>query len=111
MRLRYRVQILFVVLALLVIVDVGFDRYLVGQRDDLRREVTQQWEPARSAVGELLFALTDQEAGLRGYLITGDDGFLEPYRSGGQEADEAIAALDDLVGDEPDAAAQLRRTV
>lgn len=38
-------------------------------------------------------AMLNQETGLRGYLITGRDGSLEPYRAGRQTLDEAIDRL------------------
>jgi diguanylate cyclase (GGDEF)-like protein len=44
-------------------------------------------EVARSQ--ELLTARLDMETGLRGFLLTGDEGFLEPYRTGFTEYEEA----------------------
>ena len=38
--------------------------------------------PARLAASQLLVALVDQETGLRGYALTGDERFLTPYRKG-----------------------------
>ncbi|WFS05069.1 methyl-accepting chemotaxis protein [Methylobacterium sp. 391_Methyba4] len=43
-------------------------------------------------------AMLNQETGLRGYLITGRDGSLEPYRAGRRTLDEAIDRLRGLVG-------------
>jgi methyl-accepting chemotaxis protein len=43
-------------------------------------------------------AMLNQETGLRGYLITGRDGSLEPYRSGRPALDEAIGRLRALIG-------------
>ena len=34
------------------------------------------------ASSDLLTAMLDQETGLRGYALTGDKEFLEPYESG-----------------------------
>ncbi|MGU3469026.1 CHASE3 domain-containing protein, partial [Methylobacterium sp. C33D] len=47
-------------------------------------------------------AMLNQETGLRGYLITGRDGSLEPYRTGRQALDEAIDRLRTLIGQDPD---------
>lgn len=109
MYLRHRVQLIFVLLALLVVADVALDRYLVVQRDGLRREVRRLWEPAEAAAGDVLFGLVDQETGQRGYLITGEEEFLDPYRAGGRRVDAALARLEDLAGDDPDIEARLRR--
>jgi signal transduction histidine kinase len=46
-------------------------------------------------------AMLDQETGLRGYLITGDEKFLEPYRRGGDAYTVAIRKVRDLTSDNP----------
>ena len=46
-------------------------------------------------------AMLDQETGLRGYLITGDEKFLEPYHRGGNAYTAAIQKLRDLATDNP----------
>jgi len=38
--------------------------------------------PARLQVEELRAAMVDQETGLRGYLLTDDTTFLQPYDDG-----------------------------
>ena len=45
-------------------------------------------------------AMLDQETGLRGYLLTGRDGSLEPYRAGRPALDEAISRLRAMIGDD-----------
>jgi signal transduction histidine kinase len=46
-------------------------------------------------------AMVDQETGVRGYLITGDEKFLEPYHKGGNAYTAAIQKLTDLTSDDP----------
>ncbi|PZX16351.1 methyl-accepting chemotaxis protein [Palleronia aestuarii] len=48
-----------------------------------------------------LAAVVDQETGLRGYLISGDTAFLEPYEMGQQMFAEEIAELLSLTSDNP----------
>ena len=48
-----------------------------------------------------LDAMLDQETGVRGYLITGDEKFLEPYHTGGNAYTAAIQRLRDLISDNP----------
>lgn len=45
-------------------------------------------------------AMLNQETGLRGYMLTGRESSLEPYRSGRTALDEAISRLNALVGDD-----------
>lgn len=47
-------------------------------------------------------AMLNQETGLRGYLITGREGSLEPYRSGRPALDEAVDRLQTLIGADPE---------
>ena len=109
MTLRRRVQLLFVPFVLLVIFDFGLDRYVVDRRDDARQVIDGRLTPARLALSELLSALVDQETGQRGYIITGQDRFLEPYRSGGARADELVAVLERLFAGDADLRAAVSR--
>ncbi len=54
----------------------------LGQADRAVSNQTQRTFPARRAASQLLTSLVDQETGLRGYALTGDKQFLEPYRQG-----------------------------
>ena len=46
-------------------------------------------------------AMVDQETGVRGYLITGDEKFLEPYHKGGNAYAAAFQKIKDLTSDNP----------
>ncbi|MCX7379230.1 MAG: CHASE3 domain-containing protein [Alphaproteobacteria bacterium] len=46
-------------------------------------------------------AMVDQEVGVRGYLVAGDEVFLEPYHKGGEAYAAAFAALKKLTSDNP----------
>ena len=52
------------------------------QADRAQSDQVQRTFPARLAASQLLASLVDQETGLRGYALTGDQQFLEPYRQG-----------------------------
>ena len=81
-----------------VLLLVGTALVLVLREAD--RALTQQSErtfPARLAANELMTSLVDQETGLRGYALTGDEQFLEPYREGLADEQEARAELERLV--------------
>jgi signal transduction histidine kinase len=57
---------------------------------------------------ELLAAMVDIETGLRGYVITGDENFLEPYHSGLEQMERHLkrlrAELADDAGQQPELA-------
>jgi methyl-accepting chemotaxis protein len=74
------------------------------------RAVTQQTEAAawvvhtqdvRVLLTQLLSNLQDAETGQRGYVITGEDGYLAPYNDGSAHAQEARKRLASLVDDNP----------
>jgi signal transduction histidine kinase len=46
-------------------------------------------------------AMVDAETGVRGYLITGDENFLEPYHRSGNAYTAAVQKLRDLATDNP----------
>ncbi|MCB0167813.1 MAG: CHASE3 domain-containing protein [Anaerolineae bacterium] len=48
-----------------------------------------------------LLQLINMETGFRGYLLSGEDSFLEPYRNGKAEFQKAIAELQTLTADDP----------
>lgn len=109
MPLRRRMQLLFVPFLALLAANLGFDRYFVEQRDEVVAVVDGRLTPSRLALSDLLAALVDQEAGERGYLITGQEAFLEPYHAGKVEADARLDELERLLDFEPDLSAGVVR--
>ena len=74
------------------------------------RAVTQQTEAAhwvvhtqevRILLNQLLSNLQDAETGQRGYVITGDEGYLAPYTDGASQAQETRKRLAALIADNP----------
>jgi signal transduction histidine kinase len=57
--------------------------------------------PASQASTALTVAHVDQETGLRGFLLTGDRSFLEPYDRGRADAAALEHRLGDLLEDDP----------
>ena len=53
-------------------------------------------------------AMVNMETGLRGYLVTGDTDFLEPYNNGKADFEELMAEEQGLTSDNPAAVANLR---
>jgi len=62
-----------------------------------------------AAASELLQAVVDLETGLRGYALTRDPAFLEPYENGQPHVTEQIQQLRELVRDRPDQFTRVNR--
>ena len=76
--------------------------WLIPEVDQCRR--------AKEAAGDLHAALLDEEAGLRGYLLTRDPHFLEPYHHGELALARANEELDAYAAPVPAFALALART-
>lgn len=55
----------------------------------------------RDAVNHVLTDLMDAETGTRGYVLTGDIAFLDPYRRGANAITTDLASLGAQIGDDP----------
>ena len=69
-----------------VLIIVGAVWYASGQE---RRSVTIADAHVQSA-SDMLTSMLDQESGLRGFLLTGRTGFLQPYIEGRQQFERAL---------------------
>jgi sigma-B regulation protein RsbU (phosphoserine phosphatase) len=74
-----------------------------------RNLVANRWQPASVQSRILLTSLVNQETGQRGYILTGDDSFLEPYRRGGRVFRETLASLQRRFADDPEMTAALSK--
>lgn len=59
----------------------------------------------------LMAALVDCETGQRGYLLTGDDKYLEPYEKGAASVDRALAHIGSHTADNPRQQGRLKSLV
>ncbi len=50
---------------------------------------------------DLTSSMVNQETGMRGYLVTGDSNYLEPYIAGSSDFEEILADLKNTVSDNP----------
>jgi CHASE3 domain sensor protein len=91
-------------LALSVLVIAGSVWLVAGQQRDA---VIGMQGQLRSSSG-LLTAMLDQETGLRGYALTGEKSFLEPYVAGQGGFERALRAAQAGPGREPVTAGMLR---
>ena len=81
--LRLRLIGLFLVLVAVVAGSALATSVALRQRGGRANRVANLWQPASVQSRSLLTYLVNQETGQRGYVLTGDEAFLEPYRNGG----------------------------
>lgn len=67
---------------------------------DAVQQLSTRMLPAQDDVAALGRAYVDQETGLRGFMLTGNPTFLEPYSQGSADADRLVTVLrSNLAGD------------
>jgi methyl-accepting chemotaxis protein len=84
-------------LAILLVIGVVSYRNMVAFSNSVEW-VTHSLQ-VRDKLGELLTKLTDAETGQRGYVITGEERYLEPYRSASQTVTQEMNDLLKLTAD------------
>ena len=99
-----------IVTALSVVILVMVGASVVTHIESSQIRQTTKWtehtDEVVEATNHLLSAMVDQETSLRGFLLSGDNAFLVPYRAGAAEFDRWIAKGRQLTTD--DAAQQAR---
>ncbi|MBB5867814.1 signal transduction histidine kinase [Allocatelliglobosispora scoriae] len=73
----------------------------------ISNQLNSRSNPALIAAVQLENSLINQETGVRGYAITGQADFLEPYSSGRRQQDTAVAQLRTLTAGDQAATADL----
>jgi signal transduction histidine kinase len=88
------------VMVVLTVVGAVAGGILMNRTDDVSRQLIDHIQPARSASYRIQGALRDQETGIRGYVISADRRFLEPYYDGQHDEQTAAADFRQRVGDD-----------
>ncbi len=65
-------------------------------------EIVSTSHAIREATQETISGMTDAETGQRGFLLTGDQSFLEPHYSGIAKANDRLKALAQLAAEDPE---------
>jgi len=94
------------VTALLVLLVGGASYYAVG-RSTRAAEAVSHTDSVLIEREKLLSALKDAETGARGYVLTGDTAFLEPFTSAEAKVAETLRELRTLTDDNPRQQARL----
>jgi len=82
-----------VVMVLMVAAAVGGGAVALRGLTEARSLVVDQVDPASRQALALSNALVDEETGLRGYVLTGREDFLQPYQEGQRQEAQAAQAL------------------
>ena len=99
MLLRRRLVLLFAgILAGVLIISVAAGA-VIAQRDDTRT-TERRLAIAQEQAAQLAAAYSDQETGARGFVLSGDERFLEPFNSGTDRADRLTRSLRSIAADE-----------
>jgi signal transduction histidine kinase len=96
--LRRRVAVSFLGIAGLGLLALGFTAWTFSSLLDARNRMLDRIDPAVVAARDLRNALLTEESGVRGYVLAGDEAFLEPYTRGRAEKLAAVARLEATIG-------------
>ncbi|MGW5054121.1 sensor histidine kinase [Actinokineospora sp. NPDC004072] len=81
----------------------------IAELSDRRYALVDRIDPAVQDALRLDNALLDQETGVRGYVLTADPAFLDPYHDGIGRQERAVDRLRELLDDHPELIAELER--
>jgi len=101
------VRLVFAVIAVLIVAAAVLVIELLAQSRARSDQLQDTILPAQAQAYRMQGALVDQETGVRGYGITGDTRFLQPYITGRAIETSAVARLRVLVGPDRPLAADL----
>ncbi len=88
-------------MATVVIVCAIVGTQLLVQTQDRTDQIVDELQPARSASFQVQKALLDQETGVRGFALAGQEAFLEPYGQGLRDEKAHSATLRKLIAAYP----------
>ncbi len=91
---------IFATAALIVINEASFHASTQATTNIERAELTRQ------SVGQLMNTMLDAETGTRGFLLTGDAVYLQPYESALAQLDSHLDQLRQQLADQPEALAE-----
>lgn len=97
---RYLVPSLLFAATVVVVINAGFAFHAVNKLMGSQELVEHTWK-AINQVERVMGSAKDAETGNRGYLITGDEAYLQPYNEALHDLPIEVAALRALTSDNP----------
>ncbi len=81
-------------LVFIAIVGTVRSAFALNNLSNARAELVDQLAPTALAANDIAIAMLDQETGVRGYVLSGEQSFLRPFRTGRTNADAALERLE-----------------
>jgi len=100
-QLERRLIVAGFVVAAIILAFVGWETHRDTVRVDEAADARKFSYEAQLTLDEVLARLVDAETGQRGYLLTGDEAYLEPYREAIKNLDQVMGRLKVLNADNP----------
>jgi len=100
-QLEKRLVLAGFVAAVLILVFVEWECHRDTVRVAEAAEARKSSYEVRGILDKTMVRLVDAETGQRGYLLTGDETYLEPYREAIRNLDEVMGNLKNLTSDNP----------
>ena len=104
LRSREGLALLFALAVVLAMVFLSVRSWRTSRRHAEQVEVTQS---TISGINALLLALTNAETGQRGFLLTGEDRYLDPYRQARLDIPHLLSSLRTTTRARPDQAQRI----
>ena len=87
--------------ALVVVAAVGIVAYRASNELVQSADWVTHSHQVKESLAQVLAALTDAETGQRGFVLTGEERYLDPYKSGIAVVDDRMRTLRELTADNP----------
>ncbi|CUU60167.1 hypothetical protein Ga0074812_13629 [Parafrankia irregularis] len=101
-RLRRRLGAVYGAVAVILLLSAGMIGWSMARLDDAIHVRSDILAPVQVGTVRLISSLVDQETGVRGYVLEGDDQYLDPYTQGRETENELRASLAARVASRPD---------
>ena len=99
------------IMALFSVAAIVVGALAIADLSSARNEVVTTLDPASYEASQLEVALLNQETGVRGYALSGQQAFLQPYTLGVAGQKKALRRLDTVLAGLPGARADLRNVL
>ncbi|WP_027085283.1 sensor domain-containing diguanylate cyclase [Cohnella panacarvi] len=92
-RIAWRLSMIFMGSILLIVAICVITFTSVRELVDSANRIKDETYPMDHTVNRLMLAVTNQETSLRGYVLSGDKSYLEPYESGTADVERYMSLL------------------